>query len=190
MGRTRVSFFLKSHFFFGIFFYIFFVFRDKGVVVNRKHQSPVGELVGDGCSLSFTEIQYLGFFEVCLRVSSNSDQTYPVGDFGYILELDSQWIYPLGANVTVVERFSSIFYCASLNYSSVPSKEEGVVRLFAINRLENYEKVDDDYVSQQTKILMYFLGVCYCLLIPFLLINVVCFFFFFIFFSLLLVHSD
>ena len=154
-------------------FIIFLIFRDKGVVINQQHQSTVGELVGDGCSLSFTDTQDLGIFEICLRVSS-LNSTYPVGDFGYLLELDSEWIYPLGVDVTLVERFSSIFYCASVNYSSVPSKEEGVVRLFAINRLENYEKENDEYVSKQTKILMYFLGVCYCLLVPLLLLDVVC----------------
>ena len=154
--------------------------REKGVVVNEKHKAAVGELVGDGCSLFFSNTEYIGAFEVCLRVSSLA-KNYPVGDFGYIPKLNSEWIYPLGVNVTVVERFNNIFYCTSVDYSSLPSDNEGVVRLFAINRIEYFENKDDDFVSQQTKILMYFLGVCYCLLVPLLLVNVVCFFIYFIF---------
>mmetsp|Transcript_40661 Transcript_40661/g.56506 ORF Transcript_40661/g.56506 Transcript_40661/m.56506 type:complete len:1260 (+) Transcript_40661:1007-4786(+) len=145
--------------------------KEKGVVVNEKHKAAVGELVGDGCSLFFSNTEYIGAFEVCLRVSSLA-KNYPVGDFGYIPKLNSEWIYPLGVNVTVVERFNNIFYCTSVDYSSLPSDNEGVVRLFAINRIEYFENKDDDFVSQQTKILMYFLGVCYCLLVPLLLVNV------------------
>ena len=47
--------------------------------------------------------------------------------------------------------------------------------MFPIVRVEDYDDVDDDYVSKKTEVLMYFLGVCYCILIPTLFVNLVIF---------------
>ena len=51
----------------------------------------------------------------------------------------------------------------------------GNVRLFPINREENYEDDEDEYVSDQTRILCYVLGAFYCFTGTLSFFGLVCF---------------
>ena len=76
--------------------------------MNTK-KSTVGSLVGDGCGLSFSNFKPMKSFEVCLLYSGPQGKwssKYSEKDFGYIPDLDSEFIYPLGLEeVRVEERF-------------------------------------------------------------------------------------
>jgi hypothetical protein len=123
----------------------------------------VGELLGDGCVLRFSNSTYLTGFDVCLRISTYNLSSSYVPDFGYRLG-QSSFIHPLGVDQIRMDATSvALFWCAYLNFSILPS-EDGMLQLFPIERVEDYESQTQSYVDQKTKILMYFLGVCYGLL--------------------------
>ena len=64
----------------------------------------MGEILGDGLVLSFSDPSSVRAFDVCLRLGQEA--SYDVPDFGYSTE-DLEWIYPLGL---LVDSSSSYFY--------------------------------------------------------------------------------
>jgi hypothetical protein len=92
--------------------------------------------------------------------------------------MDKNSISPLGLNFTQVnqtfELDGGIRWCAVLDYTSLPSFD-GVIYLFPILRIENYEDETESYVGSQTRDLMYTLGVCYAILFCLFTITLVCF---------------
>ena len=91
-------------------------------------------------------------------------------------------------NLKVCLLWFNLFVWFFIPQRNKPFLPIGAIRLFPINRLENYEDEEDEYVSRSTKGLCYTLGALYCILGLFSLIAVVsafflfCFFFFFFFF--------
>ena len=149
---------------------ISFEFEDKpqrGIVFNKKG-ATVGVLRGDESVFSFSVLENVAFFSVCLLVSDNETDLseYPIPDFGYSTESIGN-IYPLGIadlNSSIV--FSSLFWCGTVTVTNVPRGRGGegnTIRLFPIQRIENYQSEEEDYTSQKTRALMYTLGVCYCI---------------------------
>ena len=144
-------------------------FRSRGAVINANG-ATVGALVGDGCVLSFSDPQHITYFDICLLIATSQDNattsTYPVADYGYLSE-DMSVIRPLGiASEDISEKTiaESLFWCVRLNLHSLPQGVDGTVKLFPISRLENYETETEEPVSKTTKVLMYFLGVCFSIL--------------------------
>mmetsp|Transcript_30414 Transcript_30414/g.47226 ORF Transcript_30414/g.47226 Transcript_30414/m.47226 type:complete len:540 (+) Transcript_30414:1054-2673(+) len=140
--------------------------KERGVVVN-DNGATVGEVLGDGLVIDFETPSVVQSFYVCLRVSvegnDNSDD-YDVPDFGYTDE-ELEYIYPLG--LSTVERDyrefeDGVWYCSSFDYQKAPTRDSGVIRLFAIDRLKNWEDEEDNYVDDETKALCYALGAMYC----------------------------
>ena len=129
----------------------------------------MGELVGDGAVLKFSETKDLQSFDVCLRISVNNsdsnDNTFnDVADFGFSTH-DYNFIYPLGLeNIEMKEEGVALFMCASVSYDEIAVGGDEVVRLFPIYRAVDYEDMTVDYVSYDTMCMMYTLGVCYCIL--------------------------
>ena len=160
---------------------ISFEFEDKpqrGIVLNQKG-ATVGILRGDGSVLSFSVLENVNSFSACLLISdddtlSNSSK-YPIRDFGYSKQSIGT-IYPLGlSNVNSTSVFGSLFWCGTIVMSDVPVDGNNV-RLFPIQRVEDYETEEEDYTSRKTRALMYTLGVCYCIcfvLLCFYLVNTV-----------------
>ena len=146
---------------------ISFEFEEKpqrGIVLNQK-LATVGVLRGDGSVLSFVDLENVRSFSVCLLVSENETDIskYPVPDFGYSKETRGT-IFPLGiSNLNETLLFGSQFWCGSIVIKDFPSLKGNDVRLYPISRAENYEKEEEEYTSQQTRALMYTLGVCYCI---------------------------
>lgn len=64
-----------------------------------------------------------------------------------------------GINVTVINGVT--FWCKNISFSTVHSYNN-TIRLFPIIRMENYSDQTSQYVSYQTKCLMYTLGALYC----------------------------
>ena len=128
----------------------------------------VGELVGDGAVLKFSETRNLQSFDVCLRISinisdSNSNTFNDVADFGFSTH-DYNFIYPLGLeNIEINKEKEALFWCASVSYDEIAVGGDEVVHLFPIYRDVNYEYMIVDYVSYDTMCMMYTLGACYCL---------------------------
>jgi len=157
-----------------------FEFEEKptnGIVLNRK-SSVVGVLRGDGSVLSFSSLANLQSFSVCLRVTENQTDVskYPIVDFGYSEEPVGT-IYPLGIAGSISSElvFGSLFWCGEIENATAP-KDGNNIRLFPIQRIEDYEEEEEEYTSRQTRALMYTLGVCYCIdfvLLSFYLINFV-----------------
>ena len=153
---------------------ISFEFEDKpkrGIVLNHKG-ATVGVLRGDGSVLSFSVLENVNSFSVCLLISSENQtdvsSKYPILDFGYSEESIGT-IYPLGltdVNATIV--FTSPFWCATILMSDIPVDGTNNVRLFPIQRVEDYETEEEEYTSRKTRALMYTLGVCYCVCFGFL----------------------
>ena len=157
---------------------ISFEFDDKpqrGIVLNQKG-ATVGILRGDGSVLSFSVLENVNSFSACLLISddtlSNSSK-YPIHDFGYSKQSIGT-IYPLGlSNVNSTSVFGSLFWCGTIVMSDIPVDGNNV-RLFPIQRVEDYETEEEEYTSRKTRALMYTLGVCYCIcfvLLCFYLIN-------------------
>ena len=158
---------------------ISFEFEDKpkrGIVLNQKG-ATVGVLRGDGSVLSFSILENVDSFIVCLLISENQTDLskYPIRDFGYS-EKAIGTIYPLGlSNVNSTSVFGSPFWCGTIVVSDVPV-DGTKVRLFPIQRVEDYETEEGDYTSRKTRALMYTLGVCYCIcfvLLSFYLISII-----------------
>ena len=85
---------------------------------------------------------------------------YSVHDFG-TSNHKYEVIHPLGLeNVVQVHFGNAEFWCSDIVYSDVASSD-GAIRLYPVHRLSNYKDTDVQYVSTQTKALMYTLGVCY-----------------------------
>ena len=157
---------------------ISFEFEDKpqrGIVLNQKG-ATVGILCGDGSVLSFSVVENVNSFSVCLLISDDTlskSSKYPILDFGYSEEPIGT-IYPLGlSNVNSTTVFGSPFLCATVVVSDVPV-DGNIIRLFPIQRAEDYETEEEDYTSRKTRALMYTLGVCYCIcfvLLCFYLVN-------------------
>eukprot|EP00008_Paramoeba_atlantica_P010747 CAMPEP_0201480978 /NCGR_PEP_ID=MMETSP0151_2-20130828/5324_1 /ASSEMBLY_ACC=CAM_ASM_000257 /TAXON_ID=200890 /ORGANISM="Paramoeba atlantica, Strain 621/1 / CCAP 1560/9" /LENGTH=1727 /DNA_ID=CAMNT_0047862983 /DNA_START=164 /DNA_END=5347 /DNA_ORIENTATION=+ len=155
---------------------ISFEFEDKpnkGIVLNQR-SATVGVLRGDGSVLSFSALGNVDSFSICLLVSENQTDLskYPIQDFGYSKEPVGT-IYPLGLSINPTTEFTSEFWCGTINVVDVPVDGNNI-RLFPIQRIEDYENKNDDYTSQQTRALMYTLGVCYCIcfvLLSFYLVN-------------------
>jgi hypothetical protein len=154
----------------------------QGPVVNVQDVT-VGELVGDGVSLKFTDVSHIGNISICLRVLSTADSSnYPVKDFGYAMT-NGSFIYPLGwrssllcsfpfSHISISGLSAAIqtevlngvtFWCGNVSFAELQS-EGNIVSLFPVYRSEDYATADQPYVSEQTKALMYTLGVLYCLL--------------------------
>jgi hypothetical protein len=157
-----------------------FVFASElpqGVVVNQK-RATIGQLMGDGSILSFGNVDRVVHFEACLLIQNDtiSDPSYTVKDFGYTTP-NYDYIYPLNFSVTVsIVASRLLFWCVDVNVSLVPSSD-GVIRLFPILRMEDYETVSRDYHHSQTVALVYTLGACYCFdLVLFLLFLIVMFY--------------
>ena len=149
---------------------ILFEFEDKpkrGIVLNQK-SATVGVLRGDGSILSFSNLENVDSFSICILISSENQQTtddeskYPIKDFGYSKESVGT-IFPLGlSEVDGITVFGSPFWCGTIKIDDVPNDGSNV-RLFPIQRIEQYDDEEEDYTSQQTEALMYTLGVCYCI---------------------------
>ena len=146
----------------------------RGIVLNKKG-ATVGVLRGDGSVFSFSTLENVVSFSVCLLISDNQTDTtsYPIQDFGYSNKPIGT-IFPLGLtdiNSTIV--IGSLFWCGTIVVDDVPLDGNNI-RLFPIQRTENYETEEEDYTSRKTRALMYTLGVCYCIcfvLLSFYLIN-------------------
>ena len=149
---------------------ISFEFEDKpqrGIVSNRKSAS-VGSLRGDGSVLSFSVLENVNSFIVCLLISKDLSDTpqFPIKDFGYS-EDSLGTIYPLGLeNITREVHLDSEFWCGTVRISDIPQKGKdggNKIRLYPIQVVEDPESKGSSYTSQQTEALMYTLGVCYCI---------------------------
>lgn len=131
----------------------------------------VGTLEGDGCVLSFSDPEDITYFDICLLTQNNkttvASSNYAMADYGYLSE-DMSVIYPLGIaseNITEKTLAGSVFWCVRLDLHSLPLEMNGtIVKLFPISRSEDYETETESFVSFQTKVLMYFLGVCFSIL--------------------------
>jgi hypothetical protein len=81
--------------------------------------------------------------------------------------------YLTGLNVSSE---STVLWCSNVSFSNL-KVYNGTIRLFPIQRIENYQSATSDYVSTQTKALMYTLGVLYSL-IGFLYLPILVLFYF------------
>ena len=63
------------------------------MVINQK-EATVGEVLGDGLVLTFSDPSVIEEFDVCLRLTTEGGE-YNVRDFGYTTE-ELENIYPLG----------------------------------------------------------------------------------------------
>jgi hypothetical protein len=136
----------------------------------------VGELLGDGAVLQFSETKNLANMTVCLEVTYSNSSIYIFPDFATLSE-DGTILYPLGLDndkIYEIDLSDAIFWCAVLDYQQLPAVN-GKISLFPIIRVEDYESETESYTDSQTKSLMYTLGVCYSLLAPLFLLTVVCF---------------
>ena len=77
--------------------------RERGVVINDK-DSNVGEILGDGLVLTFSDPSSIETFDVCLRIAQNEKAKYDVPDFGYSTE-ELESIRPLGLFFRDKDRF-------------------------------------------------------------------------------------
>lgn len=132
----------------------------RTTVVNPNGRE-VGSLLGAGSELSFSNVQRVRQFEVCLLLREDFDENdVPVGyilDFGYSTD-DTSYIYPLHFNpINLYERLNRTFACKTVQWVNIPATEDGKYRMFPIMRL-----IDDsghkEFVSRTTKILCYILG--------------------------------
>ena len=86
-------------------------------------------------------------------------------DFGYSDSSESEVIIPLGIESDIIERRVSdfsVFWCANLTLKKIPTTEdEGVYQLFPIVEMEDYNKQEEDYTDETTKVLCYVLGSFY-----------------------------
>ncbi len=154
----------------------------QGPVVNGN-DNTVGELVGDGVNLKFTDVSHIGNISICLRVLSTANSSnYLVKDFGYAT-INGSFIYPMGRQSSLLCSFpfphlsisglsaaiqtevlnGVTFWCGNVSFTDL-QREGNIVSLFPVYRSEDYAIADQPYVSEQTKALMYTLGVLYCLL--------------------------
>ena len=155
-------------------------------MVINKNEATVGEVLGDGLVLTFERPEIIDEFYVCLRLGTEGEEDYKVRDFGYTTsELEN--IYPLGLKIKQQdgEEDAGIWYCGAFDFQDAPTKSEGLIffvnfvylscsfthtttigaiRLFPINRIEDYEDEEDNYVSGSTEALCYTLGALYCTL--------------------------
>ena len=136
----------------------------RGIVLNHK-SATVGTLRGDGSVLHFVKLDNVISFSICLLVNENQTNIskYPVPDFGYS-EKPVGIIHPLGIldlNTTSVG--GSQFWCGTIIVADFPFQDGNSLRLYPISRIEMYNSEEEEYTSQQTRALMYTLGVCYCI---------------------------
>jgi len=143
-----------------------FVFANEipqGVTVNHN-KATIGQIMGDGSILEFDRIDRVVHFHACLLIQNDTtvNSQYTVKDFGYTTD-NYDYIYPLNFNVTPETVDGTlIFWCVDVNRSLVPLSSEGVIRLFPIVRMENYESQPKEYYNDQSVDLVYALGACYC----------------------------
>ena len=142
-----------------------FVFANEipqGVVVNQN-KATVGQLMGDGSILTFSDVGRVVHFEACLLIENVTvtNPSYTVKDFGYTTDA-YDYIYPLNFNVSVkiIEGVLE-FWCVDVSTADVPISN-GTIRLFPILRMENYQSQSKEYYNDQTVDLVHTLGACYC----------------------------
>ena len=138
--------------------------KKQGVVVNKK-EATVGQLVGDGAQMKLSNSSKVTHFRACLRLLDfELYEKYPIRDFGYTLG-ETGFILPLGVSENLTSEIINLFefWCVTIDFQNISfAEEDGVVRLFPIWRLENYEDEDDEIYSHSTRALVYTLGACYC----------------------------
>ena len=64
-------------------------------MVLNDNGATVGDVLGDGVVLSFSQPNVVGVFDVCLRLNTNPSKEYKKLDFGYSND-ELKFIYPLG----------------------------------------------------------------------------------------------
>ena len=91
-----------------------------------------------------------------------------------------------------------VWYCSPYDFKNLPGKDDGlrkenmkegiffskalsqciffvgVIRIFPINRLEDYEEEENNYTDSTTRALCYTLGALFCFMGVFSLITLVC----------------
>lgn len=136
--------------------------NNEDIVINMNGRG-VGSLFGDGAEISFERATAVMTIDVCLLVNNTNEEVREgrVWDFGYSDETYT-FVHPLHvSNVSVEVIAASVFLCADLVVSEVPSTD-GKLRLFPIQR-DSDDSGDKDYVSNETRILCYILGAFYAL---------------------------
>ena len=150
----------------------------KGIVLNTRG-ATVGELVGDGTVLTFSKINSVGPFSLCLRVNSDNTSTFPIREFGYSTTAYDH-IYPLGVNARIVPGMvmDAQYWCISdFSLNDIPydlDAETGYysIRVYPIVVQTDYQDPEFLYVSSKTLDLMYTLGVSYCVVFSIFVIYV------------------
>ena len=131
--------------------------------MKNENGVTVGQLVGDGSQLEFSDHERVDEFGLCLLITEGEDDQYPIRDFGWS-DSSLSVITPLSVSSDITERRatdSSVFWCANLTLKKVPTEERGTYRLYPIITLEDYEDHDEDYVDKTTKVLCYVLASFY-----------------------------
>ena len=132
--------------------------------MKNQNDVTVGELVGDGCQLEFSDPQRVDEFNLCLLITSSEEDGYPVRDFGWS-DSSLDIITPLGISSLITERRissdSSTFWCADVSLDMIPTEERGIYRVYPIAEMEDYEDQEEDYVDNTTEVLCYILGAFY-----------------------------
>ena len=118
----------------------FFLYRERGVVINQN-EATVGEVLGDGLVLSFSDPSMVGEFDVCLRLNTEESGKYNILDFGYSIS-SLEAIQPLGLSFSFLFFFSSIlkspffFQGYQVSISETSLQEFGIVHLLIFKHLK------------------------------------------------------
>jgi hypothetical protein len=145
----------------------------------NKYGRSVGQIVGDGVEVVFERPNLVtGTFTLCLLISNISEKVYPEMDFGSA-GADYNFVTPLNISgismitygsdnrrsyteIPLFDQNTTIFWCANVTLEMMHPDNQGTIRVFPILREKNYGG-EIQYVSTETKVLMYILGCGYAI---------------------------